>query len=277
MKLLYGSEFWQEIEVLLSNARQRVFLASAYMNEPTYRQHVSLLRADVFHFAVCRSDSSFVPKDKCLVFDKTLFHGKIYLIDNDIIIGSQNLYNVNKEGEFSVLISADESTSARILYEAFLKVIEPTNVTAEPVDERFLDFYDDGCPFCGNQTADSVSIFKCSGYGGGFVSDEDCDSYGGSGACKYCLPEMKESLGECFCCDSSGCGFGIALDSGSLIYHEFEPPLAENAERAKAFLRLFNFVSRQIGAESIPFFQAFGFTGRIFQSKLEKKEWQVVD
>lgn len=273
IKLLYGDEFWKELDERLPGAQKRVFLASAYMGERDYQRCASAVPSSVFFCAACRSDSGFKPPSKCLVIDQSLYHGKIYLIDNAVIIGSQNLHNAGKSGEFSVLFQTDWLTSSLVLYQALLKVAEQAGAEPEPVNPLFLQFYRQGCPFCGGNLAEPLSIYRCFGYGGGFVSQEDCDSYQGEGACQYCFPEFKKSLGQCYCCDHSGCGFGVAIESRGLIYHEFGPPSELHANRARECLRLFNYVADRIGFESIEFFETFGLTGHIFDARLERQEW----
>ncbi len=277
IKLLYGDEFWTELEQRLCTAQNRVFLASAYMGKHDYEKCIAKIPQGVFTYSACRSDSAFKPSDNCLIMDHAFYHGKIYLIDNSIIIGSQNLYNAGKSGEFSVLIQTDKFTSSLVLYQALLQVAVQADAQIEPVNPLFLQFYSQGCPFCGAIIAEPLSIYRCTSYGGGFVSQEDCNSYGETGACKYCSPEFKESLGECYCCDQAGCGFGIALASKELIYHEFGPPDEIHTDRAKAFLRLFNFISSRIGVHGIEFFRAFGLTGRIFDARLERMEWMAIN
>jgi len=278
IKLLYGSDFWEILDSLIQSANNRIFLASAYWGEKDYLHYKSIIPKNVFYYFMSRNDSSFVPSEKCISIDNKLFHGKIYLIDNTIIIGSQNLYKpkVVKDGEYSVLFETDSFTSSLMLYQALLKIAQQANEDNEPINENFLNFYSDGCPFCGNMIADELSIIKCPEYGGGFVSEEDCFSYQGEGACKYCLPENRENMGECFCCDHSGCGFGISINSLEFIYHTFGAPDAEKEERAREFLRLFNFIAKYINDEDlITLYEKLGFIGEIFDVSLENLEWQI--
>lgn len=277
IKLLYGDEFWSEIDYLIRNAKYRAFLASAFWGKKDYNDIISKIDPNIFYYFAAREDSTYKPSNRCLMINKDYFHGKIYLIDNNIIIGSQNLYKaqIERQGEYSVMFNADDFTSSLILYQALLKIAEQSSTCDEPINPNFIEFYNDGCPFCGNAILpESFSIHRCPEYGGGFISDEDCLSYGGSGACKYCLEEKRENIGECYCCDHSGCGFGISLSCSSFIYHTFDTPDKDKEKRAREFIKLFNFLSSYMnGEDTISFFKALGFIGKIYNVRLERMEW----
>lgn len=280
IQLLYGGEFWCKFEALLNNAKERVFIASAYLGQNDYRRVIQAIPKGIFYYFATRDENSnYKPNSRCILINKNYFHGKIYLIDNCVIIGSQNLYKpkVIRQGEFSVLFNTDNFTSSVILYQALLKISQQSPVTIEPVNSKFLDFYGYGCPFCGNSmTAEPLTIHRCPEYGGGFISDEDCSSYNNTGACKYCIPENRENIGECYCCDHFGCGFGISLDSSSFIYHTFDPPDKEKEARAKEFVRLFNFLAQYMNQNDIiNLFNSLGFNGRIYDVQLERLEWDI--
>ncbi|WP_152559774.1 hypothetical protein [Hymenobacter sp. IS2118] len=275
LQFLYGKEFWTKLEFLLKNASERVFILSAFMGENTYKKYIKFIPDDVFILTVCREDSSYKPVESLKINHK-YFHGKIYLIDNTIIIGSQNLYEANKEGEFSTLIETDSFNSSLILYQALLKIIEKEPIQAEPVDEDFISLYEDGCPFCGHYIAsDSVSLHTCPGYGGDFVSDDDCESYGGDGFCKYCLPENRRSIGEAICCDDSGCGLGISLKTNYLLHHAINPVTKEEFDLARQYLRLFNFFAKQ-GEDAVEIFHKLGFVGEVYKINHERKQHKLV-
>jgi phosphatidylserine/phosphatidylglycerophosphate/cardiolipin synthase-like enzyme len=98
LRLLYGKEFWQELEELIKNSQERVFVISAYVNKDSYLWLQSLIPKNVFSLLLCREDSGYIP-DCALTVSKNSLHGKLYLVDDAIIIGSQNLANFGKEGE----------------------------------------------------------------------------------------------------------------------------------------------------------------------------------
>lgn len=274
LQFLYGGEFWSKLETLIKNAKERVFLVSAYVGSNTYNKYKSFIPSGVFNLTICRSDSNFIPSD-ALVINQQYFHGKLYLVDNTIIIGSQNLYEANKEGEFSTMIETDEFNSSLILYQALLKLIEREPIQSEPVDTDFLQLYDDGCPFCGNDIQESKALHTCPGYGGDFVSEDDCASYGGDGFCKYCFSEMREPVGQAICCDDSGCGLGISLKTYNLLHHAINPATNGEMDLAKEYLKLFNFFKAR-GRNAVEIFRTLGFKGEVYKTSTKRKEHQLV-
>ena len=276
LQFLYGKEFWDKLEQLLTNAQERVFLASAYIGQATYNKYIQIIPDNVYRLTICRSDSGYIPGD-ALRINQNYFHGKLYLIDNTVIIGSQNLYDANKEGEFSTLIETDSFNSSLILYQALLKLIEKEPITAEPVNPEFIRLYENGCPFCGNSfVPDPISLHTCPGYGGDFVSDEDCESYAGDGFCKYCLPENRNPIGEAICCDDSGCGIGISLETYHLLYHAINPVTQDELTLAREYLRLFNFFQNQ-GKDAVELFDILGFVGDVYKTTLERQKHYLVN
>ncbi|MBF4486231.1 hypothetical protein [Flavobacterium sp. CSZ] len=278
LQFLYGQEFWDKLEELLKNAEERVFLMSAYIGEKSFNKFTKLIPEHVFTLTICRSDSSHKPKDALVVSDET-FHGKLYMIDNSVIIGSQNLYEpkVIRDAEFSTLITTDEFNSSLILYQALLKLIEKEGISAEPVNSNFIELYENGCPFCGNSSVpDPISLHTCPGYGGNYVSDEDCESYDGDGFCKYCSEDLISLIGDAMCCDDSGCGLGISLTNYHLLFHAINPVNKDELELAKEYLKLFNFFQNQ-GKDAVEIFNALGFAGDVYKTTLERKEHSLVN
>lgn len=275
IKLVFGGEFWDRLHNLSTNATKRIFLLSAYIGKKDWDTVYASKKPSVPVITMCRSDSSYKPKFDTFVIDKNLYHGKLYVVDNVVLVGSQNLYNANKSGEFSVEFRADnEQEAALIAYQALLKTFENSFSSPEPINNSFLEFYDDCCPFCGGIPADPHAITRCSEYGRNFVSEEDCNSYEGEGACKYCIDENKNSLGECYVCDHSGCGFGIQVTTGKLMYHEFVEQNQSSLENAKKYLQLFNYFSASDSDLSVKFFRLMGFTGNIFNIPKDRLSWK---
>lgn len=277
LQFLYGQEFWDRLEFLLSEAKERVFLLSAYIGDDTYKEYINEIPDGVFTLVACRNDSGFKPPN-ALIVDKEHFHGKLYLVDNTIIIGSQNLYNANKEGEFSTLIETDNFSSSLILYQALLKIIEDTNIQAEPISTQIASLYDDGsCPFCGNDfLPEPKSLQKCPGYGFGFVTNNECESYGEDGACKFCLIESREPIGDALCCDNEECGIGISLSDNKLLYHAINPTKPIDITKAKDFLRLFKyFESKNMNAMML--FQKLGFIGKVYSTHANREVFTFIN
>ncbi|OCA78877.1 hypothetical protein BBH99_07225 [Chryseobacterium contaminans] len=276
LQFLYGQEFWDKLKQLLINAQERVFLLSAYIGKKTYDEYIKLIPENVYSLTICRSDSNYIPND-ALKIDQSYFHGKLYLIDNTVIIGSQNLYEANKEGEFSTLIETDSFNSSLILYQALLKLIEKESITAEPVNKNFADLYQNGCPFCGNTfIPDPISLHTCPGYGGNFVSNDDCQSYAGGGSCKYCIEENRIEIGDAICCDDNGCGLGISLTDYNLLHHAINPVTKNDLNLAREYLKLFNFFQSQ-DKDAVKLFEILGFVGEVYKTSLERKEHHLVN
>jgi len=140
IRLLFGNEFWETLEQLIKNAKKRIFIISAFIGEDTFNNFLGWKPHDIFYLSMVRSDNqkydfstnqqiSYYPQDSLIIDDKS-FHGKIYIVDNIVIIGSQNFYKAKsvKEGEFSTLFELDEFNSSLILYQALLKIIENENI-----------------------------------------------------------------------------------------------------------------------------------------------------
>jgi hypothetical protein len=276
INLVFGDEFWDRLNDLSKSATKRIFLLSAYMGKRDWDKVVASNNNDVPVISMCRTDSGFKPTTDTFLIDKNLYHGKLYVVDNVVLIGSQNLYNANKNGEFSVEFGADtEHEASLIAYQALLKTLEKTVPLPEPLNKEFLEFYEDCCPFCGGTPAEPNSIIRCAEYGGNFVSEEDCGSYGEAGACKYCIPENRHSLGTCYVCDHFGCGFGIQVSSGSLMYQEFAEQNPLSIENAKNYLALFNYFAAQNPSLAVKFFKLMGFTGSIFNIPSDRLKWEI--
>jgi hypothetical protein len=294
IKFVYGQEFWNELNNLASNAKKRIVILSAYQGEQTFNWLKAKVPTGVPFVNICRDDNtqykdrqkvSYIPSGAISISDKT-FHGKMYLIDNKVIVGSQNLYNVAlessknqqcKEGEFSVVLEFEEETSTMILYQALLSFIKNLAIEEEPVDLNFLDFYEKECPFCGSwDIPDPFSLHTCPEYSmGDYITDDECSSFKGDGACKYCVSEKVETIGESYCC--SGCGIGIHVKSRSLIFHAINPLTDKQKElkQAKEFLRVFKFFNKHKSAKEIV--KALGLAGIVYHLDLDRTESALVN
>ncbi len=266
LQFLYGEEFWIKLENLLKNAKERVFLVSAYIGKDTYEKYIKLIPNHIDCITLCRSDSSYKPEGS-IVIDEKYFHGKIYLIDNTIIVGSQNLYDAQKEGEFSTLIETDSFNSSLILYQALLKIIEGNGTNLQPIEKSFFEFYENGCPFCGNINITNI-VHTCLYDNAGFASDEDCENYQGEGLCASCSSENRHEI-NAYCCDSDGCGLGISINTQKLIKHAVDPPNKEKIELVRAYLKLFNFFYLS-GANSVMVFEKLGLNGLVYKTSFNR-------
>ena len=275
INLVYGDEFWGRLTSLSKTAKRRIFVFSAYIGRREWNTIYKLKQTNVPIVTICRDDSDFRPTVNTFLIDKHIYHGKMYLVDNVILIGSQNLYNANKNGEFSVEFITTEHDASLIAYHAFLKTCEGLLPEPEPANTSFLDFYSDRCPFCGGMPAEPDSLIRCPEYGGRFVSKEDCGSYGDSGACKYCISENQSFLGKCYVCDNSGCGFGIHSESMGLIHHQFVEQDHASIKNAKTYLSLYNYFAQRDPNFAFSFFSLMGFTGNVFNVSQQRLSWET--
>jgi hypothetical protein len=278
LRLLYGKEFWQELEELIKNSQERVFVISAYVNKDSYLWLQSLIPKNVFSLLLCREDSGYIP-DCALTVSKNSLHGKLYLVDDAIIIGSQNLANFGKEGEYNIRLNFSEEMATAFLYQALLKIIENEDIASEPVDATFLEFFSDECPFCGNAPLpDPFTITSCPVYDyPGFVSEADCSALAGEeGGCKYCCPENKKPLGEIYACDNAGCGLGINSETLSLVYHAITPPTNEMKQKAREFLRLYNFIAQK-RSDSSDIIKKLDLIGKVYKTSIQRDEFNFID
>jgi len=274
LKLVYGSEFWVALKFFIQSAKQRIFLMSAYWGKDTYDEIKECLPDDIDCYFFSRSDSPFIPPE-AIIFQAINFHGKLYLFDNNLIIGSQNLYKAKKvrEGEFNIVLSTDDDSASNIIYQAIQAAIKCEDIYSEPVDKTFLKIYDEGfCPFCSNININEESdVNWCTQYRG-YVTREDCISYDGSGACKYCGygSDDNSRIESCWFCNELGCGLGIT-NNGDLLYHAFNCGKSEDKEKAYDFLKLYNFLAKQLNFlakqpnnNPINFLKKLGLIGKIY-------------
>ncbi|CAH9062300.1 hypothetical protein PSECIP111951_02664 [Pseudoalteromonas holothuriae] len=128
IELLYGREFWDFIECAIPKARKHVFLLSAYARNDDI-SHIFRIMPRVPNLLLVRDDCKLDNKFPNLIYvDKRIYHAKIYVIDDEVIIGSQNLNKVtrvsldSKVGEVSVKFKTDESTN--IIYQALIIILK---------------------------------------------------------------------------------------------------------------------------------------------------------
>lgn len=153
LQLICGKDFWTKLETLLRNAQERVFIFSAYVKKDTYHKYMSMIPENVYKIFMCRekdtpTNRQFIPTE-AITLSKDEFHGKVYLIDDTIIIGSQNLYEpkVLKDGEFSILMKSESSYISLFLYEVLQALIKEHDIPIERISDNFFNLYSDCCPF----------------------------------------------------------------------------------------------------------------------------------
>ncbi|WCP81133.1 hypothetical protein PQE20_03795 [Vibrio harveyi] len=275
IKLVFGDEFWTRLDELVTQAKSRIFIFSAYIGQKDWDRIYKLKPDGVPIATICRSDSGFKPYRDSFLIDKDLYHGKIYVIDNTILMGSQNLYNASKNGEFTVEFEFNDNSASLITYHALLKTCQTVLPDSEPVHESFFQYYGDCCPFCGGEPAEPETIISCPEYGGGYVTESDCEAYGGEGACQFCIPENRVNQGTCYVCDDRGCGFGIQQHQGLLKYHEFVKRDVDGINNAHQYLSLYNYFASRDSVFAYKLFEMMGFTGSVFKTDTERLSWAV--
>ena len=303
LQFVYGSEFWATLEALITKSSKRIFLMSAYWGNDVYENIKAWFPAGVTRLMVSRIDSKFRPQEAVLVSESN-FHGKLYVIDDHVLIGSQNLNRAAdvREGEFSVLFSTDTTSASTILYQALLKSVEKESAGPEPAHATFVDIYNELCPFCGNREwVREDEVIKCVEYGqgSGYVTKSECISYGDSGACKNCTATNSDPCMGCYifgsdvcdencphdvhqkdtaheksyCCDSSGCGMGITED-GYLIHHAINAQDKAKVEKVKDFLRLYNVIAAKHGTSTPQIFKMLGLCGCMLNANIDRDVYQ---
>lgn len=283
LQLLYGNEFWDKLEQLIKNAEERIFFMSAFLSSETYQKYKKMVPLNVPFYVATRDDKSNYKPGEAILIDSKDFHGKLYVIDNTVIIGSQNLYNANKEGEYSTLIESDHEGASLILYQALLKLTEKSTIEPFPIHPDFYEFYRDGhCPFCSNNIDTEEFFVRCPHYGGGekYVTARDCQGQNNEGDCFNCLPESRTSI-HAYGCDETGCGLGIEFVTEGkdknmyLIENALKSPNDTEFELVSVYLKLFNFIqSKKIDAKK--FFTDLLLSGDVYNTVLKRQEYTYI-
>ncbi|WP_330472546.1 hypothetical protein [Vibrio harveyi] len=127
VELMYGAEFWDYIETAIPRAKKHVFLLSAYTHDRDISQIFNTM-PKIPHLVLIRDDCYLKNRYQNLILvDHKIYHAKVYVIDDTVIIGSQNLNKVtgislrDKVGEVSVKFNTNESSN--IIYQALLLIL----------------------------------------------------------------------------------------------------------------------------------------------------------
>lgn len=273
IKPLFGRSFFEELRNLVEKAKERILIASAFLEESPYTEIAQTRPDGVPMYVFVRNDSNFRPSSSpyLIVLPHLTYHGKIYIIDNNIIVGSHNLTNhsVKNEGEFSIMITAESKTIDALLFSILYNIfVKNSNVKLDYISADTPLLYQWGCPFCGESTPDPFRIIECPGYGEGdakYVSEYDCESYGDDGFCKACLHNEHIVNRELYFCDDSGCGLGIDPKYAKFIKHAVNPPSDEYVRKALRLVEIFNGICRYKSPEhSAKLLRDLDVLGKIF-------------
>lgn len=272
IKPLFGRFFFEELSSLVEKAKDRILIASAFLDKSPFEEIAQKRPDDVPMYVFVREDSNFEPQTSISIkLPSLIYHGKIYVIDNNIIVGSHNLINhsVKNEGEFSIMITAEPQTVDAFLFSILYNIfVKNSKDKLDYINADILLLYQWDCPFCGNPIPDPFEIIECPGYGEGeakYVSKHDCESYGNDGFCKVCLHDEHLVNRELYFCDDSGCGLGIDPKHGKFIKHAVNPPSDEYVRKAWKLVEIFNGICKYVSPEhSAKLLKDLGMLGKIF-------------
>ncbi|MFM2657703.1 phospholipase D-like domain-containing protein [Vibrio owensii] len=128
IRLMYGAEFWDYIEGAIPLAKKHVFLLSAYTSDKDISNIFQVMPL-VPNLVMVRDDCPLSHHYPNLIFvNHGIYHAKVYVIDDTVIIGSQNLNKVtrvslnDKIGEVSVKFETNESSN--IIYQALILILK---------------------------------------------------------------------------------------------------------------------------------------------------------
>ncbi|WP_457612229.1 hypothetical protein [Methanocaldococcus sp.] len=252
---LFGTSFFERLKELIENAKKRILIASAFLDRDVYHE-LMRLKTDLPIYTIVRDDSNFRPYKYSIVVPRNIYHGKVYIVDNTIIVGSHNLigHSIRNEGEFSIMIIAESETIDALLFSILYNIfVRSSSIKLNYINENTTYLYNWGCPFCGQDIPDPFSIVECPWYGEGdakYVSQSDCKSYDGEGSCKGCFAHQYPVTREFYFCDDRGCGLGIDPKYGKFIKHAINPPSNEYTKRAERLIEIFNGLCQYISPKS---------------------------
>ncbi|WP_343570950.1 hypothetical protein [Sphingobacterium sp.] len=63
-QLLYGNEFWDKLEQLIKNAKDRIFFMSAFLSSATYQKYRKMAPSKVPFYVAPRDDKSIINRKK---------------------------------------------------------------------------------------------------------------------------------------------------------------------------------------------------------------------
>ena len=314
IKLLFGVEFWDFLERSILTANKHVFIFSAYAKEQDIQYLVSKIPVGVPHLIIARDDIKKINERNIFYVNKDRFHAKIYIIDDIIIIGSQNIYKVvkipleDKTGELSVAFTTPDSVN--VIYQSLMIVLQQEYETyfqnkvmnlqikykesGEEIDinnvwisffreyklESFLNINSGYCPSCGNSLnfkENEFCIIYCQQYNENISADE-C---GTGNACKYCFGDKEivepNILYSCPCCN-----FKIGFMTEELCkapYWSWEVmSLFNNTVELENFLKLYFFLIEKVGeANANQLLISLQIIGNLSKVDINKRYYEIGD
>ncbi|MGL1931960.1 MAG: hypothetical protein OCC45_09385 [Desulfotalea sp.] len=312
VRLLFGVEFWDFLEKSIQVAQKHVFIFSAYAKKQDMKNLVSKIPTNTPYLVITRDDIDKIDVNNIVYADKNKFHAKIYIIDDTIIIGSQNLYKVvsiplkDKTGEISVAFTTSDSVN--IIYQSLMIVLKEEyeeyfrnklnlitmkyEENEENIDlkdvwisffreyklESFLNINSCNCPSCGSKVnfkENDYCIIYCQGYNENISADE-C---GHGNACKYCYGD-KEIIEPNLMYSCTKCNFEIGYITEESVkgpYYSWDTlSLFSNTEELENFLKLYFFLIDIVGEfEANNLLTSLGVIGNLSQLDLNKRYYEI--
>lgn len=234
VKMIYGEEFWSFLTEAIKHAKHHIFIFTAFTKDDDLNDIIGKIN-HLPHLIVVRDQQNLRRNllGNVIPTDYKKFHAKVYVIDDMVIVGSQNLYKVStiplseKKGEISVAFKPYNTIN--IIYQALMIVLQgeyeeyysnKMNELEESygyeynigwVDffkeyklESFLNLNSRICPCCSGNllfTERKEALLECSSNTYGKIEQSEC---GTGNACKYCVegpillePEITYSCPIC--------------------------------------------------------------------------------
>lgn len=251
--------------------------------------------------------------DNTIYIDEKKFHAKIYVVDNFVIIGSQNIYKVTsiplnkKTGELSVVFNTTNANN--IIYQTLMLMLEDEYedffsdlvcnygynddgwVDIEKIEnyiwlelfkrynlESFLNISSGFCPVCGKElryyTCDEDLIY-CPQYNEKY-SRSECGDYN---SCKYCIKSEPAGISninhEC-----AHCSFYLGYSRKEMYKRPYFSYISLTQyhfnKELKQFLKLYFYFIDQLGEKKAnEIFVSLNILGNIIDLDLNTRSYDV--
>ncbi|NDY71835.1 hypothetical protein DO021_01640 [Desulfobacter hydrogenophilus] len=310
VKMMYGEEFWSYFYAAIQNAKRHVFIFTAYTNTSDLRDVLGKI-SHLPHLVVVRDDSNVSSNQigNVILTDHLKFHAKVYVIDDLVIVGSQNLYKVKKislaekKGEISVAFKPDNAIN--IIYQSLMIVLQGEYEAyyenkIEDLKKRFGHEYDIGwvdffreyklesflnlnsgtCPCCGSQlvlTERDEALFECSSNTYGQITQFEC---GIGNACKYCISDPilvePEVTYRCSTCNFTT-GYRIT-ETYKRPYYSWEVLAAVTVpDQLESFLKLYFYLIDGLGEmQANNLLSSLGILGNLYRLNVSQRDYQIL-
>lgn len=284
--IMYGNDFWLFFDKAVKNAKNHVFIFTAYTNEKDLAELINVTR-HLPHLIIVRDDLIKVKpvfvNDNVIFTNHQSFHAKVYVIDNYIIVGSQNLYRIStipleqKTGEISIGFQSDDVLN--IIYQSLMIVLrneyelyynnelELFYDQYEELSQKsfwillfqkykldsFLNLKSGICPNCGSRLSFKEieeNLYDCNTYG--VVKQSECEE---GNACKYCIEKHLHTPQISYWCNN--CNFMVGYCTEELQkspYYCWNSLICTNSpNELECFLKLYFYLIKNLGENKTNF------------------------